>query len=116
MFFIARYEHNISRFDCIPSAIAINLAFSCMNEYFMFPIMRMLRGISAGRNLKDAHAKIIRTVSFADCNTPCYPFCFVAFKMRGFDIGIFLYLHIYPLLKEKISDYFRRNLAASGAK
>ena len=94
MYFIGRDEDDITRFDRVPAAIPINLTFSGMNEHLMFPIMRMLRSMSARKNLRNPHKKMVRPLLFTDNHAGCYPFGILTIKVIGFDLGILLNPHV----------------------
>jgi len=105
MFFIAWHKCNITGLDGLPLTVAVNFAFTCMEEYFVLPIMRMLRRIATGGNLKNPHAKIVRAVVLADNNASRDALCLVIIEMSCLDVGIRNNLHaLTPLSFRLIAD------------
>jgi hypothetical protein len=96
MFFIARYKQNITCPHRMPLTLPINFTLAGMDEHFMFPIMRMPGRMSAGRNFKDSHAKIIGTVILAYHHTRRDALYFSIFKMSRRDVSILDNFHSFP--------------------
>jgi hypothetical protein len=96
MLFIAGDQHHLPGPEEMPLPIAINFAFSGMDEHFMFPIMGMPGSMAARGNLKDPHAKILSPVFLADDHPGRNPFGDVAVEKSSIDFGILFNFHKYP--------------------
>ncbi len=70
MFLVGGYNNCVPGLYLIPFAIAVDLVFPGMDKHLMFPVVRMLRGVSSGGDLKQSHTKITRTLFLAYHHAP----------------------------------------------